>query len=67
MGTIPKVRKTVREKKNVRKCHIKTVTNPECQGNKPPIVNTHALYTYFNVICAMQIMSGTLPDTYINT
>ena len=26
----------------------------------------NALYTYFNVICAMQIMSGTLPDTYIN-
>ena len=36
--------------------------------NKPPIVNTQCIVlTYFNVICAMQIMSGTLPDTYIYT
>ena len=34
--------------------------------NKPPIVTLNALCTYFNVTCAMQIMSGTLPDTYIN-
>ena len=26
----------------------------------------NALYTYFNVVCAMQIMSGTMPDTYIS-
>ena len=26
----------------------------------------NALHTYFNVTCAMQIMLGTLPDTYIN-
>ena len=35
--------------------------------NKPPIVNTQCVVDLFsNVICAMQIMSGTLPDTYIN-
>ena len=30
--------------------------------NKPPIVNTQCVV----YICAMQIMSGTLPDTYID-
>ena len=34
--------------------------------NKPSVVNTRCIVIYFNVICAMQIMSGTLPDTYIN-
>ena len=32
----------------------------------PRSLTLNALCTYFNVICAMQIMSGTLPDTYIN-
>ena len=32
----------------------------------PRSLKLNALCTYFNVICAMQIMSGTLPDTYIN-
>ena len=40
--------------------------NPECQGKQAPSSTLNALYTYFNVICAVQIMSGTLPDTYIN-
>jgi len=32
----------------------------------PRSLTFNALCIYFNVICTMQIMSGTLPDTYIN-
>ena len=34
--------------------------------NKPPIVNTQCVVYLFQCDCAMQIMSGTLPNTYIN-
>ena len=78
MGIIPKVRNTIREKKNVRKCHVNSLARMELacmlrEGlmswvstkTSPRSSTLNALYTYFNVICAMQIISGTLPDTYI--
>ena len=33
---------------------------------KPSIVNKQCVVYHFHVICAMQIMSGTQPDTFIN-
>ena len=39
---------------------------PSVRKTSPRSSTLNALYTYLNVICAMQIMSGTLPDTYIN-
>ena len=56
-----------RSQRKTRRLQAQNSHKPWLSMKTSPRSSTlHALYTYLNVICVLQIMSGSLPDTYIN-